>query len=208
MFTQYINKLCHVLFVGIFFTTSIAISSAAQAQGWYGGVGFGQSKVEDFFICDLDISCSSDDTDSGWKLFVGNQFSPNAAVEFGYLDLGEFKISGNDSFLGSTSLTVEASGFNVALAGFLPVGNTVNLLGKVGLFLWDVDASASSSVLGSGSTSESGTDLMFGFGASFDIGKTTAVRIEWERFTDVGDENETGQSDVDLLSASLVFRFQ
>lgn len=205
MSSQYI-KLCRVLFVGIFFTTSIAISSIAQAQGWYAGVGFGQSKGD--IECDLDITCDSDDTDTAWKLFAGNQFSPNVAVEFGYVDLGEFKASGTDSFLGSTSLDLEATGFNVALAGFLPVGNTVNLLGKVGLFLWDLDASASSSVFGSGSTNESGTDLMFGLGASFDIGKTIAVRIEWERFADVGDEDETGQSDVDLLSASLVFRFQ
>lgn len=205
MSAQYINKLWRILLVGIFSATSIAISSAAQAQGWYGGVGFGQSKVD--IDCDLDITCSADDTDTGWKLYVGNQFSPSAAVEFGYVDFGEAKISGTDSFFGSASATVEASGFNVALVGFLPVGNTVNLLGKVGLFLWDVDASVSTSI-GSGSASESGTDLMFGFGASFDIGKTAAVRIEWERFTDVGDENETGQSDVDLLSASLVFRFQ
>lgn len=208
MSAQYINKLWRILFVGIFSATSIALSSMAQAQGWYGGVGFGQSKVKDFFICDLDISCSSDDTDSGWKLFVGNQFSPNAAVEIGYVDLGEAKISGTDSFLGSVSLDAESKGFNVALLGFLPVGQAVNLLGKVGLFRWDVDVTASSSSLGSGSLSESGIDLMFGFGASFNVGKTTAIRIEWERFTDVGDEDETGQSDVDLLSASLVFRFQ
>lgn len=208
MSTQYIKKLCRVLLAGAFSATSLAIPSMVHAQGWYGGVGFGQSKVEDFFICDLDISCSSDDTDSGWKLFVGNQFSPNAAVEFGYLDLGEAKIGGTDSFLGSVSLDAESKGFNVALLGFLPVGQAVNLMGKVGLFRWDVDLSASSSSLGSGSVSESGIDLMFGFGASFDIGNTTAIRIEWERFTDVGDENETGQSDVDLLSASLVFRFK
>jgi OOP family OmpA-OmpF porin len=194
------------LFVGVFSATSIAISSSAHAQGWYAGVGFGQSKVD--ITCDLDITCSDDDTDTGWKLYVGNQFSPNAAVEFGYLDMGEAKMSGTDSFLGATNVSWEVTGFNAALVGFLPAGNTVNLLGKVGLFLWDMDVSVSSSFLGSGSTSESGTDLMFGLGASFDIGKTTAVRIEWERFTDVGDENETGQSDVDLLSANLVFRFK
>jgi OOP family OmpA-OmpF porin len=207
MSTRYI-KLWRILLVGIFSAISIAVSSLAQAQGWYAGVGFGQSKADIDIPCILDITCSTDDTDTGWKLFVGNQFSPNAAVEFGYLDLGEAKMSGNDSFLGVTSLSWEASGFNVALVGFLPTGNTVNLLGKVGLFLWDMDFSGNSSVFGPDSLSESGTDLMFGFGASFDIGKTTAVRIEWERFTDVGDENETGQSDVDLLSASLVFRFQ
>jgi OmpA-OmpF porin, OOP family len=207
MSTLCINKLWHILLVGVFSITSIALSSTAQAQGWYAGVGFGQSKAEIDLVCDLDITCSTDDTDSGWKLFAGNQFSPNAAIEFGYLDLGEAKMSGIDSFLGVTSLSWEASGFDVAFVGFLPVGNTVNLLGKVGLFLWDMDVSASSSSLGSGSESDSGTDLMFGLGASFDIGKTAAVRIEWERFMDVG-ESDTGQSDIDLLSASLVFRFK
>lgn len=207
MSTTHIKKLCRVLFVGVFSATSIALSSAAQAQGWYGGIGFGQSKADIDLLCDLDITCNTDDTGSGWKLFAGNQFSPNAAIEFGYLDLGEAKMSGTDSVLGITSLSWEASGFNVALVGFLPVGNTVNLLGKVGLFLWDMDVSASSSSLGSGSSSDSGADLMFGLGASFDIGKTTVVRIEWEQFMDVG-EDDTGQSDIDLLSASLVFRFK
>jgi OOP family OmpA-OmpF porin len=203
MSTRYINKLWRVLLVGIFSITSVAISSIAQAQGWYAGVGFGQSKVD--IECDLDITCSSDDTDTGWKLFAGNQFSPNAAVEFGYVDLGQMKASGTDSFLGITSVDLESTGFNLALVGFLPVGNTVNLMGKVGFFRWDLDINASSSVFGSGSASDSGTDLMFGLGASFDIGKTTAVRIEWEQFTDVGDIDG---GDVDLLSASLVFRFQ
>jgi OOP family OmpA-OmpF porin len=203
MSTRYINKLWRVLLVGIFSITSVAISSIAQAQGWYAGVGFGQSKVD--IECDLDITCSSDDTDTGWKLFAGNQFSPNAAVEFGYVDLGQMKASGTDSFLGITSVDLESTGFNLALVGFLPVGNTVNLMGKVGFFRWDLDVNASSSVFGSGSASDSGTDLMFGLGASFDIGKTTAVRIEWEQFTDVGDIDG---GDVDLLSASLVFRFQ
>lgn len=203
MSTQYINKLCRVLLVGVFSATSIAISSMAQAQGWYGGVGFGQSKVD--IVCDLDITCSSDDTDTGWKLFIGNQLNPNAAIEFGYVDLGQAKASGTDSFLGVTSVDFESTGFNLALVGFLPVGNAANLIGKVGMFRWDMDVNASSSVFGSGSASDSGTDLMFGLGASFDIGKTTAVRIEWEQFTDVGDVDG---GDVDLLSASLVFRFQ
>jgi OOP family OmpA-OmpF porin len=197
------NKLCRILLAGVFSATSIAVSSVAQAQGWYGGVGFGQSKVD--IVCDLDITCDSDDTDTGWKLFVGNQFNPNVAVEFGYVDLGQAKGSGTDSFLGISSVDFESTGFNLALVGFLPVGNSVNLMGKLGIFRWDMDVNASSSVFGSGSASDSGTDLMFGLGASFDIGKTTAVRIEWEQFTDVGDVDG---GDVDLLSASLVFRFQ
>ncbi|MDH3513425.1 MAG: outer membrane beta-barrel protein [Gammaproteobacteria bacterium] len=208
MFTQYKKILWRIPFVGVFAITSLALSSLAQAEGWYAGVGFGQSKVQDFFECDLDITCTADDTDTGWKLYLGNQFSPNAAVEFGYVDLGQQKISGTDTVLGTVSLDTEAKGFDVALVGFLPVGNQFNLLGKIGLFRWDADISASSTAFGSGSDSETGFELMFGFGASFDIAKTVAVRIEWERFTDVGDEDVTGTSDVDLLSASLVFKFK
>ena len=48
---------------------------------------------------------------------------------------------------------------------------------------------------------------MFGLGASADIAKNFAVRVEWERFLNVGDKDTTGQSDIDLVSASLVFRF-
>lgn len=208
MSAHFITRLCRLSLVGLFSLSSVAISSLAHAEGWYAGVGFGQSKVKDFFVCDLDITCTADDTDTGWKLYLGNQFNPNAAVEFGYVDLGQQKISGTDTVLGTVSLDTEAKGFDVAIVGLLPVGNQFNLLGKVGLFRWDADISASSTLFGSASDSETGVELMFGFGASFDIGKTAAVRIEWERFTDVGDENVTGTSDIDLLSASLVFKFK
>ena len=208
MFTHYKNALWRIPFVGVFAITSIALSSLAQAEGWYAGVGFGQSKVKDFVECDLDISCSADDTDSGWKLYLGNQFNQNVAVEFGYVDLGQTKASGTDSFLGTASLEFDVKGFDVAVVGLLPVSKQFNVLGKVGLFRWDVDVDASSSVFGSGSESKTGVDFMVGIGASFDIGKTTAVRIEWERFADIGDEDVTGgTSDVDLLSANLIFRF-
>ena len=206
MVTRCADRQLRHLFAGIVSISTIALSSVAHAEGWYAGVGFGQSTADIDLACDLNITCNTDDTDSGWKLFAGNKFSPNAAVEFGYLDLGEAKMSGTDSIFGAVSLGWETTGFNVAFVGFLPVGNSVNLLGKFGLFMWDQDVNASINSL-SGSSSESGTDMMFGLGASFDIGQTTAIRIEWERFMDVG-ENDTGQSDIDLLSASLVFRFR
>jgi opacity protein-like surface antigen len=70
-----------------------------------------------------------------------------------------------------------------------------------------LDASATSSVFGSASASETGFDPMFGIGGAYNVTDKLAVRIEYEKFLDVGDESTTGQSDVDLLSASLVFRF-
>ncbi|HKQ25592.1 MAG TPA: outer membrane beta-barrel protein [Burkholderiales bacterium] len=187
------------LALGIFFTPM------AQAAGGFAGGGFGQTKVD--IECDLDITCSSDDSDSGFKIFGGYQFNPNFAFEVGYYDLGEAKLSGTDSFLGSTTATIEASGFNFALVGSIPLGERFELMAKAGIFRWDLDVSATSSVFGSGSDSETGFDPMFGIGAAFNFSKNLGLRVEYEKFLDVGDEDTTGESDVDFLSASIVFRF-
>jgi len=189
----------------ILLAVGIAFTPMAQAQSGFAGVGFGQTSVD--IECDLDISCNADDSDSGFKIFGGYQFTPNFAFEVAYLDLGEAKISGTDSFLGSTTATFEVSGFNFAVVGSFPVGERFGLMAKAGFFRWDMDLNVSSSVFGSGSASETGFDPMFGIGGLFNISEKLGVRVEYEKFLDVGDENVTGQSDVDLISASLVFRF-
>lgn len=184
---------------------------ADQATGWYIGAGAGQTDVKDAGCTDdysavfADISCSDDSKDTGWKIFAGSQLTPNAAIEFGFVDLGAATIKGTDSVFGSTKATAEADGFFVAGVGSIPLGQSASLLGKVGLFNWSVDAAIDTSI-GSASEDDSGTDLMFGFGAMFNMSRDIALRLEWERFSDVGDDDTTGKSDVDMLSASILFR--
>jgi OOP family OmpA-OmpF porin len=185
----------------------------AQAGEWYGGAGFGQSKINDFSgLCDAILSlapggssCSSDDKDNGLKIFAGNQINKNAAVEFGYIDLGKGKFSVSGPGVGGSG-GWETTGFNIALVGTLPVDNSFGLLGRIGIFRWDVDFNVSG-LGGSASESATGADLTYGLGVKYDFNKTTGMRAEWERFKDVGDENKTGQADLDLLSVSLVFKF-
>ena len=220
MFTLH-NKLRQNFTAAVLILGLAALPSVAQAEGWYGGVGFGNSKVKDDIICsdapsffDPGYSCSSDNTDTGWKIFIGNQFNKNAAVEFGYVDLGKITFSASGNVLGtpvSLSGDGKAKGLNLALVGSLPVTNEFAVLGRIGLFRWDADLSVSGNIggfSGAGSDSASGTDLTFGVGAQYDFTKSAGVRVEWERFKDVGDDSTTGQSDIDLLSLSLIFRFQ
>jgi OOP family OmpA-OmpF porin len=200
------NKLLPSFSAAVLILGLAAVPSMVQAENWYAGASAGQSKA-DIGDCDLDISCSSDDTDTGWKIYGGYQFNPNGAIEFGYVDLGKAKASGTDSFLGVTSVDWETTGFTAALVGSLPVGQNFGLMGKLGLFHWDLDVNVSSSVFGSGSDSSSGTDMTYGLGLKYDFSKTVGARAEWDRFKDVGDDNTTGQSDVDLLSVGVVFKF-
>jgi OOP family OmpA-OmpF porin len=72
----------------------------AQDQGWYMGIGVGQSKAKDVGSCsDLQaltpstVSCSTKDTSTGTKLFGGYQFNQYVAAEASYVDLGKFTLS-------------------------------------------------------------------------------------------------------------------
>jgi OOP family OmpA-OmpF porin len=174
---------------------------SAAAMDWYGGVGLGLGKSKDDFTA---IDIVDDDKDIAWKLFGGYQFQPNAAVELGYVDFGEYK--GKGTFLGSpVTDKFSPAGFDLSLVGKFPVGRDVSVLGRIGAMRWDVDDKISVPGVGSGSESKTGVDATFGIGAQFDFTSNMAARIEWERFNNVGDEDTTGETNIDLFSASFVF---
>ena len=188
--------------IGVLVTT---FSMSAWGQGAYVGVGVGQASVD--IECDLDISCTADDSDTAFKIYGGYKFTPNFAIEGGYVDGGEYKVSGSDSFFGTASATFEASGFNIAAVGIIPLSDRFSLHGKAGIFLWDLDVSVTSSTQGSGSLSESGTDPMFGVGGTFNITQRLGIVVEYEKYLSVGEEDVTGEQDVDVLGVGVVLNF-
>jgi OOP family OmpA-OmpF porin len=204
-------------------------AACAQSEGWYIGVGAGQSKARDAASCsDLEgifqpgFSCTSNDTSTGWKLFAGYQFNQYFAAEAGYVDLGTFKISGNGNFAGpplppgpgTATGSDKASGFNLDAVGTLPISQEFGLLGRVGIFAWKLNATTDASQTNaiptlsvSSSDKPSGTGLDFGVGAKYDFNSVAGLRAEWQRFKSIGND-ATGKSDVDLISASLLYRFK
>ena len=92
-------------------------------------------------------------------------------------------------------------GVNIALVGIWSVGEKVDVIGKLSFFMWDGEVSISNSAFGSVSADDDGTDPMFGLGVQFS-GKRVGIRVEFERFTEVAEEN------VDLLSVSIFFTSQ
>jgi OOP family OmpA-OmpF porin len=173
--------------------------SLPASADWYGAASMGQTDLQEDICSDLTAlgftPCSEDNTDTGWKLAVGNQFNTNAALEFGYIDLGEAKFTA-----AGVGCSLEADGFQAALVGSLPMANQFAFTGRVGLFRWDADVSCSAGGA-SASTDESGTDLTFGVGVRYDMTKTVGIRAEWERF-------DMDDVDVDMLSLGLLFSFK
>jgi opacity protein-like surface antigen len=122
------------------------------------------------------------DEDTSIRMLGGYQFNKSVAAEFGYTDLG--------SVGGGSAKALDLVG-----VGTIPVGNRFGVYGKLG-FAW-------SDVKGFGQ-SESGLDLTYGIGASFELSPTVTFRGEWQKYPDAGN----GLTDVDVMSLGVIFRLK
>lgn len=187
--------------------TLSAMSSGALAQdrGWLAGVSYGASNADQ--ACDgIPVSC--DKRDTGWKVFGGYQFNPNLAVELAYVGLGKVTANG---VIGGVPVNAEAEGegWEVSVVGKFPFSQTFSILGRIGAFHWEVDATATAGVpaLARVTANANGTDLTYGLGLEYNFSRTISGRLEWQRFNSVGDTSTTGGSDVDLFTVGVAVRF-
>jgi OOP family OmpA-OmpF porin len=187
--------------IGMIAALLVAIPASAQnLGGFYLGGGIGQSDAKDGCdgISGPGVSCDSEDT--AWRLFGGYQLNTNLALELGYTDLGEVSATGPGG-----SASAEATALEFSALGMFPIAEGFSLYGKAGVYRGEVDSRASIAGL-SGSASEDNTDFTLGAGVQFDMTRNIALRGEWQRYMDMGGE-ETGESDVDLLSVNVLYRF-
>lgn len=195
---------------------------AAGAEHFYIGAALGGTTVKDApsaaeFDSDLasiglTSSSSVDDTDTGWKLFGGYMFNRNLAVEASYADLGELNIDSRITapFTGNLETTWEAWSLAVSAVGIWPLAYNFDIFGKAGLHYWDAELKATATAgggVGTGSDDDNGTDVLYGIGAAYNLTDQFALRAEWERYTNIGDDNSTGESDVDMWSAGVQYSF-
>jgi len=174
-----------VILPAAFLTVSAPAAAQQSDMGFYIGGAYGMSS---FDIDTTGITNPSvDDSDSGFKIFGGYQFSRNWGVEVGYVDFGKAGISGSilgipfTGDLGVTALTVAGT-------GTMPMNESFSLLGKVGMWNWD--AKANVAALGTaGSASDSGTDLFFGVGLRYNLSKNLGLQLEVEQYS--GDDSIT-----------------
>lgn len=163
--------------------------STAGDLGFYAGLGAGSVKYDG--ACSGTTSC--DDSDTGFKVFGGYNFNNMFGMELGWHDLGGVSVSTAAGTGNADVRGVELSG----VARF-PVTNAFSVFAKAGAFRWDVNAR------GVSGSSNTGTDWTWGVGLNYNFTRTMAGRLEWQQFRDIGNG---GGTDVDALTASVVFKF-
>lgn len=198
----------------------------AYAAGPYVGASVGQAwvdasagEIEAAFASDDGFVASGttiDDTDTGWKAFVGYRFNPFFALEGGYVDLGKATfltniVSAPPPYVAPFQIhgTAEATGYNLTAIVGMPLGSAAFLFAKGGAFYWDADFTET--IPGGGTRvarSESDTKLTYGAGLELGLSHGLRVRGEWERFEEVGSGiGGRKGTDVDLASVGLMFEF-
>jgi OOP family OmpA-OmpF porin len=179
---------------------ALTATMAAQADvgpGFYAGVGFGTTKLEEDVFDGFDV----DDSDTGFKFFGGYSFNENFAIEASYFDFGETSGRVDDTFLGEEfEFEAGVSGLSAAAVGRIPVGQTFALFGKIGLTSYDIDVSVNIPGVGGGSDSESESDLMYGVGAALSFADRFEARLEYEMIN-------VDDGEASMVSLSGAYRF-
>lgn len=193
---------------------AMAASYKAPDQAVYIGLSGGQS-ITQADGGDISSALSSaglaptgstlDDTDTGWKLYLGYQFNPNFAVEGGYVDLGKFNFSSTTAGGSLSGELKTKNGAFIDAVGIIPLQNNFSIFGKLGLYSIKSELNGSGPG-GSVSASHTTGDITYGIGAGYDFTRNLAARLEWERFNKVGD-NPTAEADLDLVSIGILYKF-
>jgi OmpA-OmpF porin, OOP family len=158
-----------------------------QMQNNYWGFNLGAPRYDR--SCAPGFAC--EDPDVGGKIYIGSHFNRWLGAEVGYVNFGKGDSNGGN---------VEAQGANLSLVGTLPLGDAFRVFGKVGTtYSWTkVDGTV-------GPTGkDDGFGLSYGAGLGFDLNPRTQMVFEWDRH-ELNYVN--GESDVDMYSVGLKFRF-
>jgi len=166
----------------------------------------------------LDIESSLDDSDIGWGLQVGYRFNSYLAAEVGYVNLGEALYEatltvddGDEVFPVEVSSRIVSSGPTTAILGILPLGERLDAHVKAGAYLADTRMRARvrdvefDDNIAHQEVDAGELETFLGIGGAWNINDSYSLRFEYQRFLDVGDD-DNGEGDIDLFALSLLFR--
>ena len=184
---------------------SVAFAEDTSGGRWYVGGGLGAATGLD--LCSAfnpgftTAPGSCDKSEFAGKVYGGYKFNKYLGAEGALVYLGS--ADANGTFLGvPVTSDVYAGGLELAGTGTVPITDQFGILAKLGVLFWGIR-----SEVGTGfDRDENGASFATGVGLEYDITKNVGIRLEWERFWQVGNST-IGESDVDLFTIGGLYRF-
>lgn len=188
-----------VLSTVVFFT---AASAVLAHPVFYVNAGLGQASYDSSTDDDPRFVGSVDESATSWMLGGGVNVNEYLTVEMGYVDIGELKYNG--LYLGTPDYgTVETTGWEATVIGKYPINQqfNINLIAKVGLFFWESDEEEIFNGTPLVGMSQDGEDPVFGLGIQGRVQRSYDLRLEWNRYTNVADD------DIDVILLRSIYSF-
>lgn len=200
-------------------------ASALAQEGFYSGIFGGMSLFDmgsaggltrSFFGNTPVDSSSLDDSDGAYGVTVGYRWNRYVATEIGYVNLGEglyeAELSDPTVVTEPTVFTARfrTTGLTASMLGFWPVG-MFDIQGRAGVYYGDtryrqrLDLTTSDTFVSDESKANS-FDAFAGIGAAWNFNESYSLRVEYQKFLNAGDKDDTGEVDVDLLTIGVLFR--
>ena len=219
--------------LALFTLAALATSPALAAErGFYAGLDLGQASY-DVDRRDIDaqivgafdslglavLSGSSSTSEDGFTygITLGYQILPYLAVEASYVDLDDAEYRGSATVTDGvgtadfrTQVTTESSGPALSVLGILPLPRNWEVYARAGVYFSSTDVTArlsSGDVVSAASDSSNSEEFLWGAGVGYSRDQWT-VRLDYQQYTDVGDEDVLGEVNVDRIAFSALYRFK
>jgi len=172
---------------------TVMAQGGGASHGWYAGVDFGQSKLDQ--NTPVQAVIDQDDTSSTWALRVGYRFGKYVAIEAGYADIGDFETTYVPfcgtlpaSSCGTGLARTSIDGFLFNTVGIWPVAEHFHLKANLGAIYRELDASVVISSPNGSNAGWSDTDTAFsyGIGVAVPINANFAVALDYTWYREIG----------------------
>lgn len=183
---------------------ALVASSMASAQ-FYGGLSVGQSNTS-FEGSDFTIASATNSNvkeANAYKVSLGYELNPNAAVEVSYADLGKALYRYSGAVSGESE--IKQSSTTVALKGTLPLNESWDLTGKLGVAFNKGSRDTKGTTVSNASSNTK--DTLIGIGVQYNLDKTTAIVAEYEDFGAFGAQADSNRTRASAASVGLIVKF-
>ena len=190
-------------------------ANAADQGGWYVGLDAGQAHYAGLsgqVATPPGGSSHFSDNNFGYRVTGGYQFNEYWGLEVSWVDLGtaEMDITATTPTPGTLNEKVKTHGFLVAGTGTLPFNDQWSAFLRLGMIDGHVEVDAAgtgSLVADSGSQSSTDWKTTYGVGLNWNFYSNWTARIGWDQYRNLGNQNKTGEGNVNLASIGVVYKF-
>jgi hypothetical protein len=164
------------------------------------------------------LRSDTEDSDLGYQATFGYRFNRYFAAELGLAQYGELKSTaradidvGQGFVPASLTLAFTAVGPIVSAVGILPISEKFEAYARLGYLFTSSERQLSSRVDGQpGSFNSAKGDSqnpVYGLGFAWHFNQVYSVRAEFQKLDNLGQENRTGEEDINVAALGLIVRF-